>query len=198
MNNNEIVSDTNKLKYVSRNNNLKMNNNITLTSKSEEEFKKNLELFKQTRLDFTPESKFTRITSNNSSISYNKNKVQIKSAYDNDFRKLADICEVAIAKANCASLTKLQSNISPQRLRSPEEIQSNKSPGNNHNHNVHTMHSDDDDCLAKENKNLDKGRVPRVATDVDNRLNNQLLFQKLKDLEEVTAGVQNQKINQIK
>lgn len=48
--------------------------------------------------------------------------------------------------------------------------------------------------------NKNKTRVPKISSDADTRLNNQLLYQKLKELEDkvVSASIQNQKINQIK
>lgn len=91
-----------------------------------------MELFKQTRLDFTPESKFSKL---NSHDNINKNKVQIKTTYDRDFKKLSDICEQAISKANEVTQAKLLSNnMSVEAI--PEELREI------HSNDVNDCHSE--------------------------------------------------------
>lgn len=128
--------------------------------------------------------------------------MQIKSAYDKDFRKLADICEVAIAKANQANQGKMLSNMSVQSIH--DEMGESQSNRDTEVMRESLTVDQSVDCtiekITRENTDTDKLRVPKIPTDAGNRLNNQLLFEKLQQLEDqvVSASIQNKKINQIK
>jgi len=146
-------------------------------------------LFKQTRFEFTPENARNRshesvVNTNNDSNNINY-KPQLKSEYDKDFRKLSNICETAIMKANEKSYSKKLSTLSDDNQSELRSLKSNSELGNN----------------EKDKINLrDTPIIPQVSTLSDTKLNNQLLFDKLSELERkvVNTSAHNQYINQIK
>lgn len=138
-------------------------------------------------MEFTPET----ISSRNETTNNSKN-IQIKSSYDQDFRKLSNICESAILKANEVSHAKKLSNFSAE-FDNNEELKTLKS---NSDSQIEILNQNQINC-----KNfIDPPRIPKISTEADVKLNNKILFEKLTELENkvVNVSAHNQFMNQIK